>query len=42
MFKSLKMPTFYGSRESSRGKWTEEELLKAVEAVRVRNVPIRL
>ena len=32
------MPTFYGSR----GKWTEEELLKAVEAVRVINVPIRL
>ena len=35
------MPTFYGLRKSSRGKWTEEELLKAVEAVRVMNVPIR-
>ena len=35
------MPTFYGSRKISRGKWTQKELNKSVKAVILINVPIR-
>lgn len=36
-----KMPTFYTSRRSTRGKWTQDDLTRAVNAVLQDKVPIR-